>query len=69
MTLTVKIKNDGNQPNDSFTLRGVKTEEGYSTITGNLHDSTTVLQGEEITVYPNNGHYDDFQLMEIKGKH
>ena len=77
MTLQVKIINEGNQPEDTAVLKGIKeypksdpaSERRSGGISGNTQDVVTLGQGEEIVVYPDCGHFDDFQAVYIKGKH
>ena len=69
MTLIVKIKNDGNQPGDCVMIRGMVGKDGYVRMTGDPEDVVVLLQGEEIKVYPPNGHFDDPVTLTMKGKH
>ena len=60
MTLTVKIKNDGNQPGDCVMINGMLylEDQGYAQMTGNPNDSIVLLQGEEVSCCPPNDHFD-----------
>ena len=79
MTLKLIVKNDGNQPGDTAVLRGVRIHkrEGETFIdsTGRMGvalgvtETLALVQGEEVVVYPPCDHFDDFERLEIKGKH
>ena len=71
MTLIVKIKNDGNQPGDAVRICGMVQLEhnGHVEMTGDNEDSIVLLQGEEISVCPPNGHFDDPVILTMKGSH
>ena len=71
MTLTVKIKNDGNQPGDSVQICGLVQleDKGYVQMTGNLDDHVVLLKGEEVSCRPPTGHYEGSALLSMKGKH
>ena len=71
MTLTVKIKNDGNQPGDSVLISGVEQvgEGDYVKMTGNPDDKVVLLEGEEVSCCPPTGHFDDPVTLTMKGKH
>lgn len=79
MTLRLIIKNDGNQPGDQAVLRGVKVHmngdepvidsEGRKQISLRGTGYLNLGQGEEVIVYPECGHFGDFDRVEIKGKH
>ena len=69
MTLSLIIKNDGNQPGDVAVFKGIRTRDGHVSLTGNPDDLTHLALGEEITVYPPCGHFDEFLHLSVKGKH
>ena len=69
MTLTVKIKNDGNQPGDCAMIKGMVAKDGFVSMTGDPRDVVILEQGEEISVSPPNGHFDDPVTLTMKGKH
>ena len=69
MTLTVKIKNDGNRPGDVVTIFGMKSDDGHIQFTDNPVDCVVLAQGEEIRCFPPSGHFDDPVNLGIKGKH
>ena len=70
MTLTVKIKNDGNQPGDILQLRGMKQSgDGHVQFTGDPDDSVILGHGEEISCWPPLDHFSDPASVSMKGKH
>ena len=69
MTLTVKIKNDGNQPDDVVMFYGVESYgDGYIRFTDNPANCVILAQGEEISCYPPSDHFDDPVTLGMKGK-
>ena len=77
MTLTVSIKNEGNQPSDALVIRKVTAsyyekpnEDGCI---GSFDPGGTgqivIMPGQSAKFWPNCGHFDDFEVIEVKGKH
>ncbi len=74
MTLTVKIKNEGNQPQDTVVIRGLKDvniDNDYPPFgeMGSWDDSVVLKQGEEIAIAVPTGHFEDFKGINMKGHH
>ena len=77
MTLSVKIKNEGNQPGDVLMIRGVQVtgekegenpEDYQVNITTPGTEEIALCQGQEAILTPSCGHFDDFDVIEVKGK-
>ena len=69
MTLTIKIKNDGNRPGDVVAIYGMKSDDGFMRFTDNPVDCVILYQGEEISCYPPSDHFSDPAKLGMKGKH
>lgn len=77
MTLRVRIKNEGNQPDDALMIRGVRvtgekngeSPEGLCIYIDTPGTETITLgQGQEAILSPSCGHFDDFDIIQVKGK-
>ena len=77
MTLSVKIKNEGNQPGDALMLKGVQIigekngekPEDYQVDIATPGTATITLgQGQVAILHPSCGHFDDFDAILVKGK-
>ena len=81
MTLTVRMRNEGNQPGDTVQIRGMKPypapplmdpdapAEMHVEVTGDPEDVVTLFRDQEVTFVPPTEHYDDFVDVGLKGKH
>ena len=76
MTLRVTIKNEGNQPTDTFVMRNVEivggipeSEDAPVQIRAGGTDTICLAVGQEAILYPPCEHYADFIDIPVKGYH
>ena len=74
MTLKVKIHNDGNQATDLLVIKGVTPVTSLDTYPIHFNskpgiETIKLKMGEYAVYYPECDHFEDFDLLKIKGKH
>ena len=77
MTLTARIKNEGNNQGDMLVLKGVwpnyykeELEDGtIGSFTFGGLGIMSIPQGKSVTFWPNCDHFGDFNILHLKGKH